>query len=57
MKDATMITKYEGIVIEATLVESFYYEGDLTYFYKNPSINIISKYNEEDRLYFESKKR
>ena len=43
--------------IEATLVESFYYEGDLTYFYKNPSTNIISKYNEDDRLYFESRKK
>ena len=43
--------------IEATLVESFYYEGDLTYFYKNPSTNIISKYNEDDRLYFESRNK
>ena len=36
--------------IEATLVESFYYEGDLTYFYKNQNANIISKYTEEDRI-------
>ena len=43
--------------IEATLVESFYYEGDLTYFYKNQNANIISKYTEEDRLYFESRNK
>ena len=43
--------------IEATLVESFYYEGELTYFYKNQNANIISKYTEEDRLYFESRNK
>ena len=42
--------------ITATILDSFYYEGDVTYFYKNSSTEIISKYNEEDRLFYEKKR-
>ncbi len=41
--------------IEGALVDSFYYEGDLTYFYKNPMAKIGSKYSEKDRIYFASR--
>ena len=41
--------------IEGAIVDSFYYEGDLTYFYKNPMAKIGSKYSEKDRIYFASR--
>ena len=42
--------------IERTLIDSFYYEGDLTYFYQKSISDIQSKYGEKDRNYFLSRK-
>ena len=37
-EDITLLVSGSGKAIEGALVDSFYYEGDLTYFYKNPYI-------------------
>lgn len=37
--------------------DTFYYEGDLHYFFKDPNADIVSEYTEKDRLFFEAERR
>ena len=43
--------------VKAQVIDSFYYEGDLTYFYLNPNAEIKSHYNETDRARFAAGKK
>ncbi len=36
--------------------DTFYYEGDLHYFFKDPNADIVSEYTEKDRLFFEAER-
>ena len=36
--------------------DTFYYEGDLHYFFKDPHADIVSEYTEKDRLFFEAER-
>ena len=37
--------------------DTFYYEGDLHYFFQDPNAEIISEYTEQDRLFFEAERK
>ena len=36
--------------------DTFYYEGDLHYFFQDPNAEIVSEYTEKDRLFFEAER-
>ena len=44
-------------MIAITVKDTFYYEGDLTYFYQDPKAEIVSEYAEKDRLFFEAERK
>ena len=37
--------------------DTFYYEGDLHYFFQDPNAEIVSEYTEKDRLFFEAERK
>ena len=37
--------------------DTFYYEGDLHYFFQDPNAEIVSEYTEQDRLFFEAERK
>ena len=37
--------------------DTFYYEGDLHYFFKDPNAAIIAEYTEKDRQFFEAERK
>ena len=43
--------------VAITVKDTFYYEGDLHYFFQDPKAEIVSEYTEKDRLFFEAEKR
>ena len=43
--------------INITVKDTFYYEGDLHYFFQDPKAEIVSEYTEKDRLFFEAERR
>ena len=43
--------------IAVTVKDTFYYEGDLHYFYLDPKAEIVSEYTEKDRLFFEAERK
>ena len=40
-----------------TVKDTFYYEGDLSYFFQDPNAEIVSEYTEKDMLFFEAEIR
>ncbi len=48
--------KYQD-AIAITVKDTFYYEGDLNYFYQDPKAEIVSEYAEKDRLFFEAERK
>ena len=48
--------KYQD-AIAITVKDTFYYEGDLNYFYHDPKAEIVSEYAEKDRLFFEAERK
>jgi len=43
--------------VAITVKDTFYYEGDLNYFFQDPNAEIVSEYTEKDRLFFEAERR
>jgi len=43
--------------VAITIKDTFYYEGDLHYFFQDPNAEIISEYTEKDRLLFEAERK
>ena len=43
--------------VNITVKDTFYYEGDLQYFFQDPNAEIISEYTEKDRLLFEAERK
>ena len=43
--------------VNMTVKDTFYYEGDLNYFFQDPNAKIVSEYTEKDRLFFEAERR
>ena len=43
--------------VAITVKDTFYYEGDLHYFFQDPNAEIVSEYTEKDRLFFEAERR
>ena len=43
--------------INITVKDTFYYEGDLQYFFQDPNAEIVSEYTEKDRLFFEAERK
>ena len=43
--------------VAITVKDTFYYEGDLHYFFQDPNAEIVSEYTEQDRLFFEAERR
>ena len=40
-----------------TVKDTFYYEGDLHYFFQDPNAEIVAKYTEKDRQFFEAERK
>ena len=43
--------------VAITVKDTFYYEGDLHYFFQNRNAEIVSEYTEKDSLFFEAERR
>ena len=43
--------------VAITVKDTFYYEGDLNYFFQDPNAEIVSEYTEKDRLLFEAERK
>ena len=43
--------------VAITVKDTFYYEGDLSYFFQDPNAEIVSEYTKKDRLFFEAERR
>ena len=43
--------------VAITVKDTFYYEGDLHYFFQDLNAEIVSEYTEKDRLFFEAERR
>ena len=43
--------------VAITVKDTFYYEGDLNYFFQDPNAKIVSEYTEKDRLLFEAERK
>ena len=43
--------------VAITVKDTFYYEGDLHYFFQDSNAEIVSEYTEKDRLFFEAERR
>ena len=43
--------------VAITVKDTFYYEGDLNYFFQEPNAEIVSEYTEKDRLLFEAERK
>ena len=43
--------------VNITVKDTFYYEGDLQYFFRDPNVKIVSEYTEKDRLLFEAERK
>ena len=43
--------------VAITVKDTFYYEGDLHYFFQDSNAEIFSEYTEKDRLFFEAERR
>ena len=37
--------------------DTFYYEGDLHYFFQDPNAAIVAEYTEKDRQFFEAERK
>ena len=37
--------------------DTFYYEGDLHYFFQDPNAAIVAEYTEKDRQFFETERK
>ena len=37
--------------------DTFYYEGDLNYFFQDPNAEIVAEYTEKDRQFFEAERK
>ena len=40
-----------------TVKDTFYYEGDLDYFFQDPNAEIVAEYTEKDRQFFEAERK
>ena len=43
--------------VAITVKDTFYYEGDLNYFFKDPNAEIVAEYTEKDRQFFEAERK
>ena len=43
--------------VSITVKDTFYYEGDLSYFSQGSNAEIVSEYTEKDRQFFEAERR
>ena len=43
--------------VSITVKDTFYYEGDLSYFFQDSNAEIVSEYTEKDRQFFEAERR
>ena len=43
--------------VALTVKDSFYYEGDLNYFFQDPNAEFVAEYTEKDRQFFEAERK
>ena len=43
--------------VAITVKDTFYYEGDLNYFFQDPNAEIVAEYTEKDRQFFEAERK
>ena len=43
--------------VAITVKDTFYYEGDLHYFFQDPNAAIVAEYTEKDRQFFEAERK
>lgn len=43
--------------VAITVKDTFYYEGDLNYFFQDPNAEIVAEYTEKDRQFLEAERK